>query len=230
MGDDLAELAHPARIRDLLLTKADSGDGQSFHVVSERAITLRGYAEAVAAWFGQQAKVRYLPFSEFRRMTLAEHAELTWAHSARSASMSIDRPRRLLGYRPRYTSLQAIADAVATASWRSQHRARRTHRLTPPHRDRQAILEGVGSSRHCPRVQTMDAVAHARAPWPIAVLRWPGRMDHGSACAAGSSPPPPGLTCRNRLYWTLCEARIRPDDSFINLIPSRVQARGVNVW
>ena len=112
----MAELAHPARIRDLLLTKADSGDGQSFHVVSERAMTLRGYAEAVAAWFGQQAKVRYLPVSEFRRMTPAEHADLTWAHIARSASMSIDRARRLLGYRPRYTSLQAIADAVATAS------------------------------------------------------------------------------------------------------------------
>ena len=127
----MAELAHPARIRDLLLTKADSGDGQSFHVVSERAMTLRGYAEAVAAWFGQQAKVRYLPVSEFRRMTPAEHADLTWAHIARSASMSIDRARRLLGYRPRYTSLQAIADAVATASWRSRTRARRTHRLTP---------------------------------------------------------------------------------------------------
>ena len=91
MGDDVAELAHPASIRDLLLTKADSGDVQSFHVVSERAITLRGYAEAVAAWFGQRAKVRYLPFSEFRRMTLAEQADLTWTHIARSASMSIDR-------------------------------------------------------------------------------------------------------------------------------------------
>jgi hypothetical protein len=85
----VAELAHPARIRDLLLTKADSGDGQSFHVVSERAMTLRGYAEAVAAWFGQQAKVRYLPFSEFRRMTLAEHADLTWAHIARRASIGL---------------------------------------------------------------------------------------------------------------------------------------------
>jgi nucleoside-diphosphate-sugar epimerase len=81
-------------------------------------VTLRGYAEAVATWFGQQAKVRYLPFSKFRRVTLAEHADLTWTHIARSASMSIDRARRLLGYRPRYTSLQAIAEAL---QWLQRH-------------------------------------------------------------------------------------------------------------
>src|SRR5262245_3837688 len=33
--------------------------GESFHVVSSAALTLRGYAEAVAAWFGHPARLRF---------------------------------------------------------------------------------------------------------------------------------------------------------------------------
>jgi nucleoside-diphosphate-sugar epimerase len=87
--------------------------GESFHVVSERAITLRGFAEAVAGWFGQTAKLEYLPYEQFRAVTSAEHADATWEHISRSPSASIEKARRLLGYAPRYTSLQAVAEAVS---------------------------------------------------------------------------------------------------------------------
>ncbi|HEY1734390.1 MAG TPA: NAD-dependent epimerase/dehydratase family protein, partial [Acidimicrobiales bacterium] len=33
--------------------------GEAFHVVSEQAVSLTGYAEAVAAWFGQSARLSY---------------------------------------------------------------------------------------------------------------------------------------------------------------------------
>jgi nucleoside-diphosphate-sugar epimerase len=97
---------------ELATSRPAQAIGQSFHVASERAITLRGYAEAVAGWFGREATLRYLPYSEFRATTSAEHAEKTWEHIARSPSASIDKGRRLLGYRPRYTSLQAVAEAL----------------------------------------------------------------------------------------------------------------------
>jgi hypothetical protein len=32
--------------------------GEAFHAVSPAAITLRGYAEAMAAWFGREPKLR----------------------------------------------------------------------------------------------------------------------------------------------------------------------------
>jgi nucleoside-diphosphate-sugar epimerase len=35
--------------------------GESFHVVSPTALTLRGYAEKTAAWFGREAKLKFLP-------------------------------------------------------------------------------------------------------------------------------------------------------------------------
>jgi hypothetical protein len=40
--------------------------GEAFHAVSPAAITLRGYAEAMAAWFGRGPKLRYLPWSEWK--------------------------------------------------------------------------------------------------------------------------------------------------------------------
>ena len=40
-------------------------------------------------------------------------AEATWEHISRSPSMSIDKAKRLLGYEPRYTSLEGVFDSLA---------------------------------------------------------------------------------------------------------------------
>ncbi|HSW51023.1 MAG TPA: NAD-dependent epimerase/dehydratase family protein, partial [Bryobacteraceae bacterium] len=45
----------------------DRAAGESFHIVSEAALTQRGYAEAVASWFGKEAKLTFLPWEEWRR-------------------------------------------------------------------------------------------------------------------------------------------------------------------
>lgn len=86
--------------------------GESFHVVSAAALTLRGYAESVARWFGQEARIRYLPWDEWRRTVSEEEAQATWDHIAHSPNCSIARARRLLGYQPRYSSLQAVFEAL----------------------------------------------------------------------------------------------------------------------
>ena len=44
--------------------------GESFHVVSSAALTARGYAEAMAAWFGQEARLSYLPWREWKKKSL----------------------------------------------------------------------------------------------------------------------------------------------------------------
>jgi nucleoside-diphosphate-sugar epimerase len=86
--------------------------GESFHVVSPAALTLRGYAEAVAAWFGQPARLTFLPWPDWCATVAAAEADATWDHIAHSPSCSIAKAERLLGYRPRYTSLQAVYEAV----------------------------------------------------------------------------------------------------------------------
>lgn len=92
--------------------------GEQFHVVSPAALTLRGYAEAVAAWFGQEAKLCFKPWEAFKEAVSADEAAATWDHIAHSPNASIDKARRLIGYAPRYTSLEAIYESV---SWLIEH-------------------------------------------------------------------------------------------------------------
>jgi nucleoside-diphosphate-sugar epimerase len=89
--------------------------GESFHIVSEQALTLRGYATAMAAWFGQETRLRFLPWDQWKNTVTEEEAAATWDHIAHSPACSIEKARSLLNYSPRYSSLQAVQEAVG--SW-----------------------------------------------------------------------------------------------------------------
>ncbi|MEF0941121.1 NAD-dependent epimerase/dehydratase family protein [Rhizobium sp. BR 362] len=86
--------------------------GESFHAVSSGALTLRGYAEAMSRWFGHEPKLEFLPYDTWAESQTPEDAEATWEHIARSPNCSIAKAERLLGYHPRYTSLQAVQESV----------------------------------------------------------------------------------------------------------------------
>jgi nucleoside-diphosphate-sugar epimerase len=100
------------------ITNWSASVGESFHTVSPAALTLRGYAEAVAAWFGQEAHLKFLPFDEWKTTVSAEEATATWEHIARSPNASIAKAQQMIGYSPRYSSLQAIFEAV---TWLIEH-------------------------------------------------------------------------------------------------------------
>ena len=106
-ADDVAQafekaLADPAR-----------ATGEAFHVVSERAVTLRGYAEKVAGWFGHPARLSYLPWDSWAASNKPTDAQATWEHVTRSPSMSIHKASRALGYSPRYSSLEAVFESLS---------------------------------------------------------------------------------------------------------------------
>jgi nucleoside-diphosphate-sugar epimerase len=105
-ADDVAQAFERA------LTHRSAAVGESFHVVSPAALTLRGYAEAVAAWFGRPARLKFLSWPEWRATVAEAEANATWDHIAHSPNCSIAKAERLLEYRPRYTSLQALYEAV----------------------------------------------------------------------------------------------------------------------
>lgn len=91
----------------------NASTGESFHAVSEQALTLRGYAESMSHWFGYEPKLSFAPFDAWAEGQTAEDAQATWEHIARSPNCSIAKARRLLGYTPRYTSLQAVQESVS---------------------------------------------------------------------------------------------------------------------
>jgi nucleoside-diphosphate-sugar epimerase len=92
--------------------------GASFHVVAEQAMTLRGLAAGVAGWFGREPALEFVDWPEFERRAGAGHAAATREHTFRGIAASIARGREVLGYAPRYSSLDALREALA---WLAAH-------------------------------------------------------------------------------------------------------------
>ncbi len=86
--------------------------GENFHVVSSQALTLRGYASAIAKWFGKEADLKFLPWEEWRKTVSEKDADATWDHIAHSPNCSIEKAKKLINYQPRYTSLQSVQESV----------------------------------------------------------------------------------------------------------------------
>lgn len=105
-ADDVAQSFQRA------IERRSAAVGESFHVVSPQAVSLRGYAEAMAAWFGAAPNLEYLPWDEWKKTVSDDEARATWDHIAHSPNCSIEKARRLIGYEPRYGSLQAVQEAV----------------------------------------------------------------------------------------------------------------------
>ena len=87
--------------------------GESFHIVSPRALTLRGYATAMSEWFGKEAKLKFLPWEKWKLTVSERDADATWDHIAHSPNASIEKARKQIDYNPRYTSLQAVQESVS---------------------------------------------------------------------------------------------------------------------
>jgi nucleoside-diphosphate-sugar epimerase len=123
-GDEVAipnfgmETVHHVHAEDvaraflLALQNRSAATGQSFHAVSAAAITLRGYAESMAAWFRQQPRLRFLPWEEWKKLMPEKDAAVTEDHIRHSPNCSIQKARSLLEYEPRYSSLEAVQEAV----------------------------------------------------------------------------------------------------------------------
>jgi len=95
------------------LSRPAAAIGQSFHVVSPRATTLRGYAEHMARWFGQPANMKFMSWEDWRVSVSERDARVTLDHIAHSPNCSIEKARTLLGYAPRYSSFDAVEESVA---------------------------------------------------------------------------------------------------------------------
>lgn len=94
------------------LANRSAAIGESFHAVATTALTLRGYAEAVAGWSGRDADLSFLPWDQWRATVSEQDARATYDHIAHSPHCSMEKASRLLGFRPRYTALEAIKEAV----------------------------------------------------------------------------------------------------------------------
>ncbi len=94
------------------MERPEQAIGQAFHAVSPRALTLRGYAEAAAGWFGKEAHLTFLPWETWRKTVSEEDAAITINHIERSPSCSMKKAAACLGFTPAHTSLETAREAL----------------------------------------------------------------------------------------------------------------------
>jgi len=110
-ADDVAQAFERALTRP-------AATGASFHVVAEQAMTCRGLASEVAGWFGREPVLDLVDWPEFEHRVGPAHAAVTRDHIERGIAAGIDRARSVLGYGPRYSTLEALYEALR---WLVEH-------------------------------------------------------------------------------------------------------------
>ncbi len=119
-----AELLHHVHADDvaqafaLALAHPEASVGQLFHTTAARAVTVRGFLAAAAAWFGRKPVVRHVDWATYRGAVGEEFAGQSWDHLWRSHDASPDKARTLLGYVPAHTAQETVREAV---SWLVEH-------------------------------------------------------------------------------------------------------------
>jgi nucleoside-diphosphate-sugar epimerase len=106
-ADDVAQWIERA------IARPEAAAGQVFNTVSDQAVTLKGYAEAVYRWFGHAPRLAYLPFADWLQTLPEDERENTAGHVIRSSCHSIAKSREKLGYSPNYSSLEAVRESLA---------------------------------------------------------------------------------------------------------------------
>src|SRR5919206_3894558 len=106
-----------AQAFELALTRP-AAIGSSFHVVAEQAMTCRGLAAGVAGWFGREPVLELVDWTEFEHRVGSAHAAVTRDHIERGIAASIDRAHSVLGYAPRYATLDALYESLR---WLVEH-------------------------------------------------------------------------------------------------------------
>jgi len=120
-GSELMNHVHAddvAQVFELAVEHRDAAAGEDFHAVAPSALTVRGYADIAAAWFGQAASLETITWEQFRETTTPEYAESSWGHLYRSHCLTIDKATSLLGYAPGYEPEDAILESVR---WLVEH-------------------------------------------------------------------------------------------------------------
>jgi nucleoside-diphosphate-sugar epimerase len=116
LGLETVQHVHAADVAGVFLAAMANRSvaiGESFHAVADGALTLRGYAEGVARWFGREPRLTFLPWEEWTKTVSEQDAQITWDHIAHSPHCSMEKASRLLGFRPGHSALSTTLEAIA---------------------------------------------------------------------------------------------------------------------
>ncbi len=97
---------------ELALTSPDA-IGKSHHIVSERAMTVRGLCAEVASWFGREAVLEPVDWPTYEARVGADHAAVTRDHVERSVAADIAQAQERLRWAPQHSTPHTLLEALA---------------------------------------------------------------------------------------------------------------------
>ena len=115
LGMETLHHVHASDVAGVVCAAIQAGEkafGQGFHAVSPRAVTLWGYTQEAASWYGKTADITLKPFPEWAKDMSAADAAATLEHISHSPNGSMSKAKELLGYEPRFTTYEAIRDCL----------------------------------------------------------------------------------------------------------------------
>jgi nucleoside-diphosphate-sugar epimerase len=101
-----------AQAFQLALGKPAASIYQSFNITSPQAMTLRSYATAMANGHDREPCLEFLSYDAWEQSLSPADREQSRRHLAHNSQVSIEKAKRILGYEPRYSSSDAVAEAV----------------------------------------------------------------------------------------------------------------------
>ena len=116
-NDGMATI-HPVHADDIagltmaVLANPDKSNGEAFNATSKYAVTLRGYAEGLYAYFGKEPRLSYLPFEQFSKAVSADDAVQTLEHISRSPNCSMENEEKFLSFIPKHSVLDTLVSAI----------------------------------------------------------------------------------------------------------------------
>ncbi|MDD3337058.1 MAG: NAD-dependent epimerase/dehydratase family protein [Eubacteriales bacterium] len=95
------------------ITHRNQALGESFDAEAEMSITLYGYAKHLYEFFGHEPKIKFLGWNDWCEYEgNPEECEHTYYHIVRSGTFSLEKEKRLLEYKPKFTNIETIDLAV----------------------------------------------------------------------------------------------------------------------
>ncbi|MEH6581352.1 MAG: NAD-dependent epimerase/dehydratase family protein [Halioglobus sp.] len=97
----------------LAIRHRENAIGESFNIVSDAALTLNGYCEALAQWLDKPSNIRHLPLDQWRERVSEEDYQASIEHLSHGSHCSNAKARQLLSFEPRFSSIEGIQDSLA---------------------------------------------------------------------------------------------------------------------
>jgi len=102
-----------AQVFFLAIQHRNQALGETFYAAAEQDITLYGYTKLMYKFFGHEPKIGFMGWNEWCEYVGDEvECSDTWFHIMRSGYISIEKEKRLLGYQPKYSTVDTILLAV----------------------------------------------------------------------------------------------------------------------